>query len=132
MLLSACTIVSLSFKLSLVLTELAVFCSSDKPEINTGLSNSTVDSWDDHQITLQCVAVGEPDPTFNWYNVDNREITDNVTSISNGTKVTLITKTTKDYGPYKCRATNVVGSTNHSITVNRLSEYNNENKKVFT
>lgn len=90
-------------------------------------SNSTVGSWKDHQVTLQCVAIGVSAPTFQWYDPDNTEITTNIVSLPDGSRVRVTTTDAGDYGQYNCRATNVVGITDHSILVKEWSKYHEKN-----
>ena len=106
-----------------ILESVCFYPHLDKPEVNISSRNKNVGSWKNHQLILPCVAFGEPAATFQWYAPNNEQITTNIVSIPNGSRVTVTTSASGDYGVYKCRATNVVGSTDHSILVNELSEY---------
>ena len=96
---------------------------SDKPEIVTGESNKTVGSWDNNDLTLQCVAMGVPTASFRWFKPGGGEITDNVNLFKGGSRVIVTTNAPVDYGQYKCRANNSLGLTDHIISINRWCEY---------
>ena len=96
---------------------------SDEPEIYTGESNSTVGSWDNNDLTLQCVARGVPTASFQWFKPGGEEITANVNPIKDGSRVTVTTSALEDYGQYRCHAKNSVGFTDHTIIVNQWCKY---------
>ena len=99
---------------------------SDKPEIVTGESNKTVGSWDNNDLTLQCVARGLPTASFQWFKPGGGEITTNVNPFKGGSRVIVTTSAPMDYGQYKCRANNSLGLTDHIITVNQWREYHTQ------
>lgn len=77
-------------------------------------------------MVLDCVATGVPRPTFEWLKPDGQKIRNKQNSIiiTNGSRLTVRTTfSSGDYGQYKCRATNVLGNTEHTISVTQLSEY---------
>ena len=104
---------------------------SDKPEIVTGESNITVGSWDNNDLTLQCVARGVPTASFRWFKPGGGEITTNVNPFKGGSRVTVTTSTPGDYGQYKCRTNNSLGFTSQIITVNQWCEYHKPNKVIL-
>ena len=91
---------------------------SDEPEIIVGETNSTVGSWNGNDLTLQCVAKGEPPAKFQWFKPDGQQINSNVFTIKDGSTVTVQTGS-GNYGQYKCRANNTAGFKEHLITVNQ-------------
>ena len=93
-----------------------------------GESNSTVGSWDNNDLTLQCVARGVPTASFRWFKPVGGEITTNVNPFMDGSRVTVTTSSQGDYGQYKCRANNSLGLTDHIITVTQWCEYQMQNK----
>ena len=92
---------------------------SDEPEIIVSETNSTVGSWNGNDLTLRCVAKGEPPAKFQWFKPDGQQITSNVLSIKDSSTVTIQTTAPGDYGQYKCRANNTAGFNEHNITVNQ-------------
>ena len=100
---------------------------SDKPEIVAGESNITVGSWNNNDLTLQCVARGVPTASFRWFKPGGGEITTNVNPFKGGSRVTVTTSALGDYGRYKCRVNNSLGFTDHTITVNQWREYQTQN-----
>ena len=98
----------------------------DKPEIVASESNITVGSWDNKDLTLQCVARGVPTASFRWFKPGGEEITTNVNPFEGSSRVTVTTNAPGDYGQYKCRANNSLGFTDHIITVNQWREYDTQ------
>ena len=97
---------------------------TDKPVVDLTSSSKNVGSWDNNEITLKCLANGLPPPRFQWFTPGGQLVTQATSSIRNGE--TLIVKTTApgDYGKYKCLASNVVGTADHSIIVEKWGELN--------
>ena len=73
-------------------------------------------------ITLKCIATsGLPTPQITWYRPGGQQITSGVTTITNGSKVTITTTAdNNDYGQYTCQASNDVGRDRHYINVTRI------------
>ena len=93
-----------------------------------GESNSTVGSWDNNDLTLQCVARGVPTASIRWFKPGGGEITTDVSPFKGGSRVTVTTSVPGDYGQYKCRANNSLGLVDHIITVNQWREYRVQNQ----
>ena len=100
-------------------------------EVVTGESNSTVGSWNNNDLILQCVARGVPTASFRWFKPGGGEIITNVNPFKGGSRVTVTTGAPRDYGQYKCRANNLLGLMDHIITVNQWREYQVQNKIVL-
>ena len=103
---------------------------SVKPEIDTGESNIAVGSWDNNVLTLQCVARGVPTASFQWFKPGGGEITTSINPFTGGSRVTVTTSASGDYGQYKCRAKNSVGFRDHIIIVNQWCKYQVKNLLV--
>ena len=90
-------------------------------EINASKSSLTLKSWNSNSIQLRCLATGLPLPQISWYKPSNQQITTGVAIITGGSEVTVLTTADQgDYGQYKCRATNILGSDEHNINVIQL------------
>jgi hypothetical protein len=97
---------------------------SDKPVIDKPRSSSTFKSWNGNSIRLKCIATGLPTPRISWYKPTNQQITSGINILSGGSELTVDTTLDQgDYGQYKCRATNIVGSGEHIINVTQLCKY---------
>ena len=93
----------------------------DKPTIDEHKSTSTSKFWNGHATRLQCFATGLPAPQISWYNPTSQQITTGVSIVPGGSEVTVLTNADHgDYGQYKCRATNILGSDEHAVNVTQL------------
>ncbi|EDO29640.1 predicted protein [Nematostella vectensis] len=87
-----------------------------KPEMVSSTINTS--SWDRKVLSLQCKARGVPLPQITWYNPGGQPITAGVSPISGGSQLQVTTtQDAGDYGPYKCRASNLLGSVERLIYV---------------
>ncbi|XP_031549917.1 Down syndrome cell adhesion molecule homolog isoform X2 [Actinia tenebrosa] len=99
-----------------------MFIIAVKPTVNESYSTSKSKSWNGNSIHLRCFATGLPSPRISWYKPTNQQITTGVIIVPGGSEVTVLTATDQaDYGQYKCRATNILGSDEHVINVTKLS-----------
>ncbi|EDO31742.1 predicted protein [Nematostella vectensis] len=81
-------------------------------------STTNTSSWDRKVLSLQCKARGVPLPQITWYNPGGQPITAGVSPISGGSQNQVATtRDAGDYGPYKCRAFNLLGSVERLIYV---------------
>jgi hypothetical protein len=95
--------------------------SIDRPTIDTALSTHNINSWNGNTVSLKCIANGLPVPNITWYKSGGQQIIDGLAVITNGSKVSILTtENCKDYGQYKCQATNVAGVAKHHINVTQL------------
>ncbi|EDO33496.1 predicted protein [Nematostella vectensis] len=81
-------------------------------------STINTSSWDRKVLSLQCKARGVPLPQITWYNPGGQPITAGVSPISGGSQLQVTTtQDAGDYGQYKCRASNLLGSVERLIYV---------------
>ncbi|XP_031569752.1 neural cell adhesion molecule 1-like, partial [Actinia tenebrosa] len=93
----------------------------DPPDIDAEKSNRTSKSWKGKSIRLRCFATGLPAPRISWYKPTKQQITTGVNIVPGGSEVTVMTTADQgDYGQYKCRATNILGSDEHVINITQL------------
>ena len=97
---------------------------TDKPVIDLASSSKTVGSWDNNEIKLKCLASGLPPPNFQWFTPGDQLVTKGISNIHNGETLTVKTTAPGDYGKYKCLVTNVVGTADHTIIVEKWGELN--------
>ncbi|XP_048588690.1 hemicentin-1 isoform X4 [Nematostella vectensis] len=90
-----------------------------KPEMVSSTINTS--SWDRKVLSLQCKARGVPLPQITWYKPGGQPITAEVSPISEGSQLQVTTThDAGDYGQYKCRASNLLGSVERLIYVTQL------------
>jgi uncharacterized protein YodC (DUF2158 family) len=93
----------------------------DKPTFDRALSSNNISSWNGNTMTLKCFADVLPAPNITWYKPGGQQITSGVTTITNGSQMTITTiEESTDYGLYKCKAKNVAGNDEHLIRVTQL------------
>ncbi|EDO30451.1 predicted protein, partial [Nematostella vectensis] len=87
-----------------------------KPEMASSTTNTS--SWNRKVLSLQCKARGVPSPHITWYKPGGQPITAGVSPISGGSQLQVTTtQEAGDYGQYKCRASNLLGSVERLIYV---------------
>ncbi|XP_032229404.2 neural cell adhesion molecule 1-like [Nematostella vectensis] len=87
-----------------------------KPEMLDSTQNTS--SWNGRLLSLQCTARGSPYPYITWYKPDGQLIKVGACSIKDGSLLQIrTTQYTGDYGEYKCRASNLIGSAEAVIHV---------------
>jgi hypothetical protein len=95
-----------------------LFLFIDKPEIDYCLSSEkNVTSFSGNTIYLRCVARGVPLPNVTWYRLSGKTRMTGTTSYPGESELALTTTQSFDYGMYRCRAENTIGSAWHNITV---------------
>ncbi|XP_031569708.1 hemicentin-1-like isoform X2 [Actinia tenebrosa] len=91
------------------------------PDIDASKSSLLFKAWNGKSIRLRCLATGLPAPWISWYKPTNQQITTGVNIVPGGSEVTVLTTADQgDYGQYKCRATNILGSDEQFINVIQL------------
>ncbi|EDO29641.1 predicted protein, partial [Nematostella vectensis] len=79
------------------------------PEMVSLTTNTSF--WNKKILSLQCKAGGVPLPQITWYKPGGQPITAGVSPISGGSQLQVTTtQDAGDYGQYKCRASNLLGS----------------------
>jgi hypothetical protein len=104
---------------------------SVKPRFDFFNSSTTVASFNGKNIRLQCKAIGQPVPIITWYNPQGLNITEGINSNHGSSLITIKTTSDSDYGLYKCKATNNIGSDKHFINVARLCKDISNNKHAI-
>ncbi|XP_048587978.1 nephrin [Nematostella vectensis] len=90
-----------------------------KPEMVSSTTNTS--SWGGKVLSLQCKARGVPSPQITWYKPGGQLITAGVSPISGSSQLQVTTtRDAGDYGQYKCRASNLLGSVERLIYVTQL------------
>ncbi|EDO32151.1 predicted protein [Nematostella vectensis] len=81
-------------------------------------STTNTSSWNRKVLSLQCKARGVPSAHITWYKPGGQPITAEVKLISGGSQLQVTTtQDAGDYGQYKCRASNLLGSVERLIYV---------------
>ncbi|EDO31928.1 predicted protein [Nematostella vectensis] len=84
-------------------------------------STTNTSSWNGKVLSLQCKARGIPLPQITWDKPGDQPITAGVSPISGGSQLQVTTtQDAGDYGQYKCRASNLLGSVERLIYVTQL------------
>jgi hypothetical protein len=93
------------------------FPCTDTAFVDISLSDETVSFLTGISKRLRCVVRGIPSPVITWYKPDGQEIISNITTFSSFSEMLLHIEEPRAFGKYKCRATNSLGYSEHTIDV---------------
>lgn len=81
------------------------------------ITQQNISVFEDHPITLECFANGDPKPQVLWYKNGQRIITDSRVYFDSFGYLVITQVRVSDAGEYLCRAENVAGLTTHNFFV---------------
>ncbi|XP_031556118.1 limbic system-associated membrane protein-like [Actinia tenebrosa] len=93
-----------------------------KPQIDIDKFTRTTGSLIGKNISLHCIATGQPLPRITWYGPREGQIVSAIDYKTKKSVLTFVTKGSNDYGQYRCQAENEVGEDEHFINVTQLSK----------
>lgn len=82
--------------------------------------------YEDHSISLNCLAYGEPEPQVLWYKNGQRLITDSRVFFEPSGLLVISEVKLFDSGEYLCKATNAAGIARHSFSLSIKDIFDNE------
>lgn len=81
------------------------------------IRQQNISVFEDHPVTLECFANGDPKPQVLWYKNGQRIITDSRVYFDSFGYLVITQVRVSDAGEYLCRAENVAGLATHNFLV---------------
>jgi hemicentin len=96
------------------------------------ITQQNISVFEEHPITLECFAQGDPKPQVLWYKNGQRIVTDSRVYFDSYGYLTVVNVKVSDSGDYLCRAENTAGFATHSfhLSVKGKSNFTSSLKMV--
>ena len=99
-------------------------CASvtDPPLVVFPVTTLVVKSWLGHPTDLNCSAIANPSPRFEWFS-NGEPVIDGIKQFRRGTTLTVVPRKTSDFTNYTCEVNNSLGRASAVFVLQPLSKF---------
>ena len=99
-------------------------CASvtDPPLVVFPVTTLVVKSWLGHPTDLNCSAIANPSPSFEWFS-NGEPVIDGIKQFRRGTTLTVVPRKTSDFSNYTCEVNNSLGRASAVFVLQPLSKF---------